>query len=216
LTSLLNADGVWAQSGRFQKNKAQKLQQNEDRIRQQRVPPAFKRQVPFGGAPGNNPGLAERLNNPAINAIQKQRKRLLMEALSLTPDQRMRVMEINRSHDEEAIVAGRRLRIARGQLDRALMSETYNEALIKQYTEELAAAQAEQIRINARVRAEFRSVLTIDQVRRYIEKEKEINRQIREEKEKELLNQQNRPPNQQQELDKDRINDDIDFLDLFK
>lgn len=214
LTSLLYADGIFAQNhamfGLGQKNRGQqRLRPGDDQVGRP-VPPRFKRNpVPLGG----NPGLENRPNmNPAVNALQKQRQKLLMEALNLTPDQRMRVMEIRRSYDDQGIAAGRRLRQARNALDRALMSETYNEALIKEYTEELAAAQAEQIRVNTRVRAEFRKTLTPDQVRRYIEKEREIQRQIREAKERELFDQPNRPPNQQQPPDRDGL----DMLELFR
>jgi Spy/CpxP family protein refolding chaperone len=213
LTSLLHADSVFAQARKFgvgQKNKGQQRLQPGDGqvVRPRKMPPPFRSEVPQGRMPGGNPGN----RNPAINALQRQRQKLLIEALSLTPDQRMRIGEIKRLHDDDAIAAGRRLRQARNALDRALMSETYNEALIKNYTEELAAAQAEQIRINTRVRAEFRKTLTPEQVRRYIEKEQEIQRQIREEKRKELLTEPNRPPNQQQELE----HDGLDMLELFR
>ncbi len=208
LTSLLHADSGFAQNRgkleRFQKNKNQRLQPGDGQLgRPRKVPPFNREQVPPGGNLGNR--------NPEIMALQRQRQKLLMEVLSLTPDQRMRVMEIRRSYDDQGVAAGRRLRQARNALDRALMSETYNEALIKEYTEELVAAQAEQIRINIRVRAEFRKTLTPEQVRRYIEKEREIQRQIREEKEKDLLRQQeNRPPS----TDKD--GDELDMLELFR
>jgi Spy/CpxP family protein refolding chaperone len=210
LTSLLHADSVFAQARKFgvgQKNKGQqRLQPGDGQVgRPRKMPPPFR---PQDGITGVRPGN----RNPAINVLQRQRQRLLIEALSLTPDQRMRIGEIKRLHDDDAIAAGRRLRQARNALDRALMSETYNEALIKNYTEELAAAQAEQIRINTRVRAEFRKTLTPEQVRRYIEKEQEIQRQIREEKRKELLTEPNRPPNQQQELERDGL----DMLELFR
>lgn len=213
LTSLLNADGVLAQKGGkfIQKNKGQqRLQPGDGQLGGQRkFPPLNRPPVQPGGNPGmNNPGNM----NPEIMALQRQRQKLLREALSLTPDQQRRVMEIQRSHDDENIAVGRRLRQARNALDRALMSETYSDALIKEYTEELVAAQAEQIRINARVRAEFRKALTPQQVRRYIEKEKEIQRQIREAKERELFDQPNRPPNQQPPPDRDGL----DMLELFR
>jgi Spy/CpxP family protein refolding chaperone len=214
VASLLHTDSLFAQiRGKFgggQKNRGQQRLRPGDVQGRRPIPPRFKRNpVPLG----DNPNLNNRPNmNPAVNALQKQRQRLLMEALNLTPDQRMRVMEIRRLHDDDAIAAGRRLRQARNALDRALMSETYSEALIKEYAEELAAAQAEQIRVNTRVRAEFRKTLTPDQVRRYIEKEREIQEQMRQLKRDELLNQPNRPPNQQQPPDRDGL----DMLELFR
>ncbi|MBI3651109.1 MAG: Spy/CpxP family protein refolding chaperone [Acidobacteria bacterium] len=200
--SLMNADSVRAQNGHFQKNKTQKLQPNEGQLgrpgNQRKLPPIFNpRRFPSG----NKGGLDNRPNNPAIVALQKQRKRMLMEALGLTPEQRLRIANIDRQHQDDAAAIGRRLRQSRAALDHALMSETYNEALVKQLTEEVATAQAEQIRLNVRVRSEFRSVLTNEQVHRFIEKEREIQQQLRELKQRELMNQQEtqKPPDKEKD-----------------
>jgi Spy/CpxP family protein refolding chaperone len=215
--SLLNADGVWAQSGRIPKNNGQKLQPQSEgpifRPRTQKLPPRMRpRPLPSGDPRvlGGNPA------NLRVAALQKQRKQMLMEALNLTPDQQVRVRDFARSHDDESAMIGRRLRQSRNALDRALMSETYNEALIKRLTEEFVAAQAEQVRLNTRIRAEFRSVLTPEQVRRFVEREREIQQRIRELKQQELLNQQdNRPPDK----DKDGLDEEEDemiLLDLIR
>ena len=222
--SLLNANGVLAQSGvkvdRLQK-KAQKQLQNEGQpVRPQRFPGAQQRfpggQRKQGQVPGMIPGGNSGNNNPAIAAIQKQRKQRLMEALNLTPDQQMRVREFARSHDDESAMVGRRLRQSRNALDRALMNESFNEPLIKRLTEEFVAAQADQVRLNTRVRAEFRSVLTPEQVHRFIEKENEIQQEMRRLKEQQLLNQQDaRPPDK----DKDSLEDEDEemaLLDLIR
>ena len=211
--SLCKADEVFAQSGARIKNKMQqRLGEGDGQVppRNQKARPNFNRR-PLGGM--GNPDLENRpFINPQIAALQKARPRLVMEALNLTPVQQARVMEIRRAHDEEAIATGRRLRQARNALDRALMSDVYNEVVVKEYTEELVAAQAEQIRINARMRAEIRKILTPEQVRRFIEKDREIQRQIRQIKEDQVMNQGNRPPNQQQPPDRDGL----DMLDLFR
>jgi Spy/CpxP family protein refolding chaperone len=218
--SLLNADSVWAQSGRkFEQmqRKAQKLRPNEGQFPR---PGKNPNRVP-GINPNRGPGITRPIGgigagNSAIAILQKQRKQRLMEALDLTPDQQLRVREFARSHDDESAMVGRRLRQSRGALDRALMSETYNEALIKRLTEEFVAAQAEQVRLNTRIRAEFRTVLTPEQVRRFIEREREIQQEIRRLKEQQLLNQQdNRPPDK----DKDGLDDEDDemaLLDLIR
>jgi Spy/CpxP family protein refolding chaperone len=219
--SLLNAKGVFAQSGRFQK-KAQKLQQNEGQpIRpqqfpgaRQRYPGAQRKQGQMGGLPGVIPGGN---GNPAIAALQKQRRQLLMEALSLTPDQQMRVREFARSHDDESAVIGRRLRQSRNALDRALMSETFNEALIKRLTDEFLAAQAEQVRLNTRIRSEFRSVLTPEQVRRFVEREKEIQLRLRQLKQDQFNEQETRTPDQKPPgQENDGLDDEAALLDLFR
>ena len=105
-----------------------------------------------------------------------------METLGLTSDQRMRLGDIRRNLDDEQISIGRRIRQARNALDRAIMSPNYNEALVRSYTEELAAAHADQIRFQSRLRVQLRNVLTSDQVIRLRQLEQDLRRQMREEK----------------------------------
>ena len=135
--------------------------------------------------------------------VQKQRQQW-METLGLTPEQRNRLQEIKRNLDDEQISIGRRIRQARNALDRAIMSPNYNEALVRSYTEELAAAHADQIRFQSRLRVQLRHVLTSDQVVRLRQLEQDLRRQLRDEKrdldkpgsERETVPPaQNRPPN---------------------
>jgi Spy/CpxP family protein refolding chaperone len=112
----------------------------------------------------------------------------VMQALGLTPEQRMRMQEIRRSHEDEVIAAGRRLRQARQALDRAIMSEPFNEAEVRDATEALAAAQADKIRIDARVRAGVRRVLRPDQVLRFHQLQREMRREMREQQDIEREN----------------------------
>jgi Spy/CpxP family protein refolding chaperone len=212
--SLLNADSVIAQVGRLQRNKVPKQLQNEGQ--NGRFPRRFPRNGPILGPQAGNPGLNNRQKNPGLAALQKQRRQLLMEALNLTQDQQMRVREFARSHDDESAIIGRRLRQSRNALDRALMSETFNEGAIKRLTEEFLAAQAEQVRLNTRIRTEFRSVLTPEQVRRFIEKEREIQEQIRERKQREVLNQQDKDGLDKDKDDLDEEDEDLFLLDLFR
>jgi Spy/CpxP family protein refolding chaperone len=103
-----------------------------------------------------------------------------MQAIGLSNDQRMRMQEIRRSHEDEVISAGRRLRQARQALDRAIMSEPYNEVEVRRATEDLATAQAEKIRLDSRVRAQVRGVLTPDQVVKFHQLQREMRREMRE------------------------------------
>ena len=105
-----------------------------------------------------------------------------MEAIGLTDDQRTRMADIRRSHEDALISAGRRLRQARQALDRTIMNEQYDEVLIRQRTEELAQAQADMIRLQTRMRSQVRSVLTSDQVLKFNELERRLRRQMREQK----------------------------------
>ncbi len=130
---------------------------------------------PFGvPQPGRNGPL-----NP--NQIKKQQLRQrVMQAIGISPEQRMRMQEIRRSHDDEVVSSGRRLRQARQALDRAIMSEPFNEAEVRRATEALTAAQAEKTRLDASVRAQVRGVLTADQVQRFNQLQREMRREMRE------------------------------------
>ena len=120
---------------------------------------------------------------PGLGPEQKRRlQQQLMQAIGLTDDQRTRMADIRRSHEDALISAGRRLRQTRQALDRTIMNEQYDEALIRQRTEELAQAQADMIRLQTRMRAQVRSVLTSDQVLKFTELERRLRRQMREQK----------------------------------
>ncbi|MFP5260839.1 MAG: Spy/CpxP family protein refolding chaperone [Blastocatellia bacterium] len=118
-------------------------------------------------------------------ARRRELQRRLMQAIGLSAEQHQRMQEIRRSHEDEAITAGRRLRQARQALDRAIMSEPYDEAAVRRATEELAAAQADKIRLESRIRAQVRGVLTPDQVMRFHQLERQMRREMREQKEQE-------------------------------
>lgn len=153
--------------------------------RNNRIPPGQRGiNRPLGG-----PQLGPRRGgNP--NQIRKQQlQQRVMQAIGLSPDQRMRMQEIRRSHEDEVISAGRRLRQARQALDRAIMSEPYNEVEVRRATEDLATAQAEKIRLDSRVRAQVRGVLTPDQVVRFHQLQREMRREM-----KEQQNDQNKEP----------------------
>ena len=125
-----------------------------------------------------------RPRNP--NVLKKQQlQRQVMQAIGLTPAQRMRILEIHRTHDDDVISAGRRVRLARQALDRAIMSENYNEGEVRRATEALAAAQADKIRVDSTVRSQVRGVLTPDQVQRFHQLQREMRRDMKEEQRRE-------------------------------
>ncbi|MEK6324310.1 MAG: hypothetical protein AABN33_21940 [Acidobacteriota bacterium] len=139
-----------------------------------------------GGQRGiNRPpfGVPQLGRNRPFNPNQLKKQQLqqrVMQAIGLRPEQRMRMQEIRRSHDDQLIGAGRRLRQARQALDRAIMSEPYSEAEVRRATEALAAAHADKIRLDASVRAQVRGVLTPDQVQRFHQFEREMRRGMKE------------------------------------
>ena len=127
-----------------------------------------------------------------------------MQAIGLTGTQRMRIQEIRRSHDDDVIAAGRRIRQARQALDRAIMSETYNESEVRRATEALAAAQADKIRLDSNVRSQVRGVLTSEQVQRFHQLQREMRRDMREEQQKE----------REKETDQQGRSEDNDLVDF--
>jgi len=172
----------------------------------------------FGRRKGRIRGEQRGINAPQAEGLSKlnqaQRKKrlqqMVMQAIGLTPDQHARISDIHRTHDDERISIGRRVRQARQALDRAVMSEQYNEAAVRRATEELAAAQGDRIRLESRVRSEVRNVLTADQVMRFHQFEREFRRQMKQqqfeqqqkiEQERESRSESARPPQEFDELD---------------
>jgi Spy/CpxP family protein refolding chaperone len=127
--------------------------------------------------------------NPRDPNFRRNLQMRLMQAIGLTDNQRLRMQEIRRTSEDDAIAVGRRIRQARAALDREIMSEPYNEAAVSRATEELAAAQGEKTRLEARIRAQLRRVLTPEQVIKYHEIERQLRREIRQQMQQ---NQQDR------------------------
>lgn len=148
------------------------------------------------------PGRNRPLNPNQIRKQQLQQR--VMQAIGISPEQRMRMQAIRRTHDDEVISAGRRLRQARQALDRAIMSEQFNEAEVRRATEALAAAQADKTRLDATVRSQVRGVLTTDQIQRFHQLQRELRREVREQQrdeQKEMGPNANRNVPQLEELD---------------
>jgi Spy/CpxP family protein refolding chaperone len=141
---------------------------------------------PFGVTQlGRRPGAV--LRNQEQKRLLQQR---LMQAIGLTPDQHARMQQIRRGHDDEVIAAGRRLRQARRSLDFAIMNENYDDTAVRRATDELAAAQADKIKLDSKIRSEVRGVLTADQVIRFHQLERQMRQEMKQqnlqEREKEL------------------------------
>lgn len=145
---------------------------NDPQLGQRRNPGRFP---PLGGPQGNR--------QPGANQAKKQRLRqMVMQRLGLTPDQRLRMQEIRRSHEDDAITTGRRLRQARAALDRAIMNESFNEDAVRRATEDLVAAQTDKIRLESRIRSQVRGVLTLEQVQEFNRLERELRREMQQQK----------------------------------
>jgi Spy/CpxP family protein refolding chaperone len=163
---------------------------------------------PFGGPQlGRRPGALPR--NQEQKRLLQQR---LMQAIGLTPDQHARMQEIRRGHDDEVIAAGRRLRQARRSLDLAIMSERYDEATVRRATDELATSQADRIKLDSKIRAEVRGVLTPDQVVRFHQLERQMRQEMKQQNLQERETQEpTTPPTSRPPLGTDET-DPLDLL----
>lgn len=164
---------------------------------------------PFGiPQPGRTRPLNPNVLKP--NVLKKQQlQQRVMQAIGLSPTQRMRIQEIRRSHDDDVIAAGRRIRQARQALDHAIMNETYSESEVRRATEALAGAQADKIRLDSNVRSQVRGVLTSDQVQRFHQLQREMRRDMKEQQQRD----------QEKEMDPQGMAnapkpDDIDLADF--
>lgn len=137
---------------------------------------AFPRMKPRPGEVGGRElKKAERAGNKRLRLQQD-----IIRRINLSEDQRVRLREVMRSQEEDLIAAGRRARLARNELDRAMMSANFDEHEINRRADEFAAAQADLIRLQARRRAAVRKVLTPEQIVQFNEMEKELRRRQRE------------------------------------
>jgi Spy/CpxP family protein refolding chaperone len=87
-----------------------------------------------------------------------------IEQLRLTPDQRQAVRQIVADTRIERQTTNRRLREANVALDQALDAEPTDESLIEQRINEVAAAQAAQLRMRINTEIKIRRILRPDQL----------------------------------------------------
>ena len=87
-----------------------------------------------------------------------------IEQLRLTPEQRQRIRLIVQQNKDERQIANRRLREANVALDQALDMDPINDGLIEQRVNELAAAQAGQLRMRIQTELRIRRELRPEQL----------------------------------------------------
>ena len=161
-------------------------------------------QRPFPAQRPRNPAKQDRLPNPKINRNpgnnpanrQLRMRQQILRDIGISEGQQMRIREVLRSHEDDRIAGNRRLRQARRALDEAVMSSQIDEGLIQRRADELAAAQANQIRLQSRIRTEVRKVLTPEQVNKFNQLEEEMRNRIREQRRQEMQQEQpaTKPP----------------------
>jgi Spy/CpxP family protein refolding chaperone len=84
--------------------------------------------------------------------------------LDLTDDQKARLKTIAESHHEEFKAAGEKSRAAHEGMRTLMQADTIDESAIRAKSAEIAAAQADVMILNAKVRRESMQVLTAEQL----------------------------------------------------
>ena len=92
---------------------------------------------------------------PAADPIQQ---------LNLTPEQRQQIRRLTEETRQERQATNLRLRQANAALDRALDADPLDESLVEQRINEVAAAQAAQIRMRAHMEMRIRRLLDTEQL----------------------------------------------------
>jgi protein CpxP len=123
-----------------------------------------RRQRPGIGAPGDGPrgGVAggPRGRGPMGAPMGLPGFR----GLDLTDDQKTQLKQINESHAAEFKAVRDKSRAAHDGMRELLDAETINESAIRAKSAEIAAAEADMLILNAKVRKESMQILTADQL----------------------------------------------------
>ena len=109
---------------------------------------------PPGGGPGRMPGM--RRGGPMGFGPE-------FRELDLTDDQKTQLRSIAESHRDEFRAAGEKARAAHEGMQALVEADSINESAIRAKSAEIAAAEAEVMILNAKVRQESMQVLTSEQ-----------------------------------------------------
>ena len=115
-----------------------------------------------------------------------------IEQLRLTPDQRQAIRQIVAETKDERQSTNRRLREANVALDQALDAEPTNENLIELRINEMAAAQAAQLRMRIHTEMRIRRILRPEQLTTL----RRLRLQLRDVMTPQRMNNPRLPPNQ--------------------
>jgi Spy/CpxP family protein refolding chaperone len=117
-----------------------------------------RRQGPgFGGPPPGGPGgLGMRRGGPMGFGPE-------FRELDLTDDQQAQLKSIAESHRDEFRAAGEKARAAHDGMQALVDADSINESAIRAKSAEIAAAEAEVMILNAKVRQESMQILTSEQ-----------------------------------------------------
>ena len=121
--------------------------------------PGFGRGAGRFGGPGGPGGRGGRGPGGPMAALGP----MMLERLDLTADQRDRVKQILDSHRDDQQAIGKRAMTAHAALDAAITGSSFDEALIRTRAADVAAVDADQAVLRARVYGEVFQILTADQ-----------------------------------------------------
>jgi Spy/CpxP family protein refolding chaperone len=88
---------------------------------------------------------------------------MMLQRLDLTSDQRDRVKQILDAHRDDQQAIGKRARAAHDALESAITGNTFDETLIRTRAADVAAVEADETVLRARIYAEVVQILTADQ-----------------------------------------------------
>lgn len=112
----------------------------------------------FGGPPPGGPGMRGPGGPMGLGPGFRE--------LDLTEEQRAQLKSIAESHRDEFKAAGQKARAAHDGMQALLEAETIDEAAIRATSTEVAAAEADVMILNAKMRHESLQILTADQLTR--------------------------------------------------
>jgi periplasmic protein CpxP/Spy len=116
-----------------------------------------RRQGPgFGGPPPGGPGMPGMRRGPMGFGPE-------FRELDLSDDQKAQLKSIAQSHHDEFRAAGEKARAAHDGMQALVEADSINESAIRAKSAEIAAAEAEVMILNAKVRQESMQILTSEQ-----------------------------------------------------
>jgi len=153
-----------------------------DGLRQSSQPPRLDRQISKDLVAGKNPTPEESQGSGPPPQFNEQEQRLVprgiarrdalirvFRQLNLTPDQKAKLQDLTRQVGNQIPVLNRLRQAQNEALEEAIYGLSFDPQLVERRAAELAATQAEQIKVQARVLSEIRQVLTPEQAIKFRE-----------------------------------------------
>lgn len=115
-------------------------------------------------SPQQQESSAQEIEGPPHHRRDGGKAGALLSRLNLTPEQREQIRQIRQQTEAEGRLLARRIRQARRALDQSIYFEETDESTVEARMRELAAAQAEALRLRTLTELRIRRVLTPEQL----------------------------------------------------